>query len=555
MTPQEFAKKVREKYPGAYDALDDVTLAQKVIEKYPVYASQVNFEPETPVEDTFLGMKQGSESLPGRIASEEIQKTGSELEKQFSEAQGVGEKALAVAGLPLKAAGTAARIGGRIIAEPMIGFVKKAADTLSQNKLVQEIAQGKFGTNVLTGAADISGRIEGALAEIKKKVTPDVYQSLADSAELALWAIGGRPATKVIEKGISLASTAAKEAIGGVAKTGAQAGKETVASITGKIEKGIAKTGETINQSVEKIVAEPLQPQYITTLKRTTPEKFDLYANTAKKAAEDFKNATPLEMAGKEAQKALDTIQRKLDTVGQQKNTVLNRASVGNKPVGSIVVKFRQQLQNAIGYLTSVEGDTKLYRDILEEATKLGSNPTAKQVDKFIDFIQDRIYTGSRDLTIPITDAPQQILRPITGQLNEALKSQLPDSYRSLNDSYSSMVKVRNELNLKLGKEGERGGSLMKRVFSPSDARTKEMFEEVKKLTGVDLVDEATLARMTMEIAGDSRQASLLQQLNIPSMTKTGILGRVWDEIVKKYNTPEERFRRARELIQQEGVK
>lgn len=42
MTVQEFANKIRVKYPGAYANVDDLTLAQKIVEKYPQYASQVD---------------------------------------------------------------------------------------------------------------------------------------------------------------------------------------------------------------------------------------------------------------------------------------------------------------------------------------------------------------------------------------------------------------------------------------------------------------------------------------------------------------------------------
>lgn len=198
-----------------------------------------------------------------------------------------------------------------------------------------------------------------------------------------------------------------------------------------------------------------------------------------------------------------------------------------------------------------MEGDTKLFNDIATEATKLGDNPTAKQVDNFIDFVQDRIYTGGRDLTVPITDEATGVLRQMTGQLNEALKTQLPESYRGLNSKYADMVGIRNELNTKLGREGEKGGALMKRVFSPSDANTKKLFEDVKALTGVDLVDEATLARFMMEVAGDTRQASMLQQLDLPSPTKAGILNWLAERFAKSFNTPEEKLRRARELIGQ----
>lgn len=45
ITPSEFSKKIKEKYPQ-YKDIDDVTLAKKMIEKYPEYSSRVNFNIE-----------------------------------------------------------------------------------------------------------------------------------------------------------------------------------------------------------------------------------------------------------------------------------------------------------------------------------------------------------------------------------------------------------------------------------------------------------------------------------------------------------------------------
>lgn len=44
MNPNEFATKIRQKYPGAYDHVDDVTLSKKIVDKYPEYSNQVSFE-------------------------------------------------------------------------------------------------------------------------------------------------------------------------------------------------------------------------------------------------------------------------------------------------------------------------------------------------------------------------------------------------------------------------------------------------------------------------------------------------------------------------------
>ena len=313
--------------------------------------------------------------------------------------------------------------------------------------------------------------------------------------------------------------------------------------------KELAETGkEKAVGGIKKLLEQPLPKQTETALKETKTEVFDRYVEQGKKASVSFKEKTPLETAGERAGEALDQIQRKLNNIGQSKQQVLDQAAVGNKPVGNIAVKFRQELQNTLKNKTSIEADQKVYNDILSEAQKLGDNPKAKEVDKFIDFVQDRIYSASRELTVPVSGDVEKILRPITGKLNESLKSQLPESYRNLNKQFSDLVGVRDELNTKLGKEGERGGSLMKRVFSPSDARTKELFAEVLKETGIDLTDEATIARFVMETMGDARQKSLLEELKLPKMSSGGILEFLARMIRERFNRPEEVLKRAREL-------
>lgn len=338
-------------------------------------------------------------------------------------------------------------------------------------------------------------------------------------------------------------------------KTGVSKTAQVTSDIVGNsIESASKLAGQSLSQA-KSWVQQPLKASVETVLKETPTQKFDDYVTLAKKATENNKNTTPLEFAGTKAQEALDQIQRKLSTIGQNKSSVLD-ASVGRKPMGNIVVKFRQDLQNALKGKTSVEGNTKVYKDILTEAEKLGPNPSAIQVDKFIDFAQDRIYSAKRDLTVPVTDDVEAILRPIVGKLNESLKAQLPDSYRNLNSRYAELVQTRNELNTKLGAEGEKGGALMKRVFSPSDANTKKLFADVLDETGIDLVNEATLARYIMDVLGDARQKSMLEQLNLQATKPTAgsLTTRLIDYLVESANTPEELLNRARALTSDGAV-
>jgi hypothetical protein len=143
----------------------------------------------------------------------------------------------------------------------------------------------------------------------------------------------------------------------------------------------------------------------------------------------------------------------------------------------------------------------------------LAKNPTFSRVDDTIDYIQEILYKGSKDMTVPINKKVEGILKKVTADLNEGLKRTGGQEYRDINSQYAKIIGVRNDLNKLLGPKGNRGGSLMKRVFSPSDAGTKKLFALVKEITGVDLVDEATLAKFAMENAGDARQSSLLEEV------------------------------------------
>lgn len=336
-----------------------------------------------------------------------------------------------------------------------------------------------------------------------------------------------------------LIPTGAANKITRLAETGIKTGTET-------IETGAAKVKDVAINGLKSLFKTPIPKQVQTALSETSGKTFDTYVQVGKKSIGSAKEITPLEFAGQRAEEALSTIQKKLTNIGSTKQQILSQATVGNKQVGNIVVKFRQNLNQVM--TGKIEGDSKLLKEISDEARSLGNNPTAKQVDGLIDFIQDKIYASTRDFSVPVTDRTTGQIRRFVGELNTSLKSQLPDSYSRLNNEYSRIVNIRNELNIKLGKEGERAGALMKRVFSPSDANTKKLFQEVKTLSGVDLVDEATVARFVMETLGDARQASMLQQLQLPALSKSGMLQLAREILDKKFNSTDEILRRAREL-------
>lgn len=75
MNPTEFAQKIRAKYPGSYDNIPDEELARKVVQKYPTYASSVNFsvdltKPQQPTQTkTASGVSQFDPAKASTIAN------------------------------------------------------------------------------------------------------------------------------------------------------------------------------------------------------------------------------------------------------------------------------------------------------------------------------------------------------------------------------------------------------------------------------------------------------------------------------------------------------
>ena len=85
----------------------------------------------------------------------------------------------------------------------------------------------------------------------------------------------------------------------------------------------------------------------------------------------------------------------------------------------------------------------------------------------------------------------------------------------------------------------------MKRFFSPSDANTKLLFEDIKNQTGIDLAKDVTLAKFVMDSVGDIRQQSLLEKI---PLSKQGMIDRILQSVWEKIkSSPIEKVERIME--------
>lgn len=281
-----------------------------------------------------------------------------------------------------------------------------------------------------------------------------------------------------------------------------------------------------------------------TALQRTPRDVFDNFFEKGKLAMADDRNRTPLELVGDSVATALKEVKDKASAIGAEKASLIKLPEPFK---GKGIQQFNEGLQSFLNNRNLIENDKTVVKQIVSEFKKLGATPTKGQVDKFIDFAQDSLYAGEKNLTLPVSNKTTGGLKNLIGQLNTNLKDQLPDQYSKLNDEYSRLAELTRELNTKLGKASGNAGALVKRLFSPSDARTKELFEALEKETGQDFFRDARLAKFVMETLGDTRSTSLLEEL--PSTA--GVIKAGYDMARTKLDIP---IKAAEGVIKKNGL-
>ena len=155
----------------------------------------------------------------------------------------------------------------------------------------------------------------------------------------------------------------------------------------------------------------------------------------------------------------------------------------------------------------------------------------------FIDKLQDALYKGNIDMTIPRGSTLDKQLRGLLGEYNNALKNSLPKEYAQLNEQYSKLVDTLDTINRSLGEVVEgvpvRGASLIKQYFSPSGSKAKEIFEFIKKETNgqVDLAKDATLAKFAGQLYDDVNVESLLGGIKDIPTSLSAAAGRIIERV------------------------
>lgn len=350
--------------------------------------------------------------------------------------------------------------------------------------------------------------------------------------------------------------------VGTVLARGGQKVASKVATKAGDIITPIEKGVETVLNPTKIIPVENLKNipiENIVAQSEKKSSKLEKYAKQAEKAVDDYSQPTPMQIAGDtKGGEALNILNNKLAKQGQLKREALGK--VGDKVVEGVPT-FRTSLKDALrervginidtqtGEIVNATGrtskialdqaDNKMIKDVINLFDSLGERPTVRQLDDAVDAIQDILYKRKSSTAVPVNGQVEGLLKEFTGKLNKMVKGVAGEQYTKANDKFAYFIDIRDKLNKGLGLEGQRGAQLMKQLFSPSGEAPRRLFEDVKKLTGIDLVEEATLAKFVMENIGDARQASLLEEVIRGNVsTPRGFVGKAAEKIINKLQDP-----------------
>ncbi len=292
-----------------------------------------------------------------------------------------------------------------------------------------------------------------------------------------------------------------------------------------------------VKQTIERgrLNLSDLDPQVATVLRRSNADDVNKYFQYAQNAVKDPAKPTPFEIVGSQAEKAFDLNKVSINKAAAAKKRIL--AEAGDKAIEAgkletIKTSSLKQIGEKFGVdvtdledIKQLEGrfsqldkaDEKLLVEYFTRLDSLGDTPTLKQIDDFVDWSQSQLYKQSKSLSKleVANDAMVAELKQITGQINGALKQGVGNGYAEVNGRIQNLLNLQDEISSALGADARKGAGFVKRLFSPTGGNTREIFEQIKKETGIDLVKEATLAKFAMENVGDVRQRSLLQSLDI----------------------------------------
>lgn len=144
---------------------------------------------------------------------------------------------------------------------------------------------------------------------------------------------------------------------------------------------------------------------------------------------------------------------------------------------------------------------------MIDDALK-GGNPA--EVMDTVKILQNHLYDSSTGLRV--SNDMKKFLERTTGKINHSFKTTMGEEYTKILAEMSDDIKLQKELD-RIFKPSDldgvtnRGELAMKRISNgtTTSGEVRDLALKIQERTGIDLIKEARLAQMSMDIVGDTR--------------------------------------------------
>jgi len=440
----------------------------------------------------------------------------------------------------LQQLGVGAGTASGVIGDVLTGAIKTVLPQSGENLVKQGLSEGMKGLADLTNRYDEIKNTNPTLAfgiNTALGFTPDAALTVKDlmSGYEKLKVTNPKVAQDIdsalgfVQLGLDVTGIGETAGLAkNVAKKGFQLGKTSANKVVGAADDiaggGMKLAGDSKTKLMEFIAPE-IDKKVAVVLEKTPTVKFNEMENIAKLASENFDNPSAFEVVSNKIADSAEQINGQVKSLSQQKKSIISKAKNGStdftKETGETILDINRSLKGSTTGKSFIQ--------------KLKGVKTKIDADNVIDEMQDILYKGNKDMTIPVGSKEDMVLKGIIGKYNGKLKQGLPTAYANLNTKISERLSSLDDLNKALGETIEgvpvRGASLVKQYFSPSGTKARQLFDFIKKTTGYNPAEDAVLAKYMSEVYGDTRTRSLLQ--GIPTST-TGAVEKIIDFAVEK---------------------
>jgi hypothetical protein len=238
----------------------------------------------------------------------------------------------------------------------------------------------------------------------------------------------------------------------------------------------------------------------------------------------------------------LSSIKAPVDSVATIENTILQQLdNLGLR------VNDSGQVVRKPGVVTKVgtQADVRTLQELLDEFRIVKQSPTLTNMLDYRNLVQKNIDFGksAREVSDSL-NAPSSAIRRVIKEEADSLVGRT-----GANDlkEYSNFIEAYNEIKGFTDKKA--GGEYLLRVLeSGRGGEARQVVNTIKKHTGIDLQDDATMMKLVSELVADADQQTLFRQqitgagldtARILSGDPSSIVGRVGNFVMDKLTDPE----------------